>query len=184
GTLSTYAVGMPTVTVPITVVPATTAKFVFTAPTSVAAGTPFSFTITAEDRFGNVETGYTGTVHFSALANDTQAVLPADYTFTAPDGGTPPFTAPLTKTAGATSPFTAATDVASGVRSSANIAVNPLAPVSLSMSVASTTPVRIPASVVVSALDQFGNVATGYTGTVHFASSDPQAVLPADYTFT
>jgi hypothetical protein len=25
---------------------------------------------------------------------------------------------------------------------------------------------------------------TGYTGTVHFTSSDPQAVLPADYTFT
>jgi hypothetical protein len=29
-----------------------------------------------------------------------------------------------------------------------------------------------------------GNVATGYTGTVHFRSSDPGAVLPADYTFT
>jgi len=30
-----------------------------------------------------------------------------------------------------------------------------------------------------------GGIATGYTGTVHFTSSDPQAaVLPADYTFT
>ncbi len=29
-----------------------------------------------------------------------------------------------------------------------------------------------------------GSVATGYTGTVHFTSSDPHAVLPADYTFT
>src|SRR5207248_390024 len=28
-----------------------------------------------------------------------------------------------------------------------------------------------------------GNVATGYTGTVAFASSDPLAVLPAPYTF-
>ena len=52
------------------------------------------------------------------------------------------------------------------------------------MSVASITPTGIPLSVVVSALDRFGNAGTGYTGTVHFASSDPQAVLPADYTFT
>jgi hypothetical protein len=184
GTLSVFAVGMPEATDPLTVVPAALNKFVFSAPAAIPAGTPFSFAITAEDKFGNVETGYTGTVHFSALANDTQAVLPADYTFTAADGGTHTFTATLTKSAGATSPFIAATDVATGVRSSANIAVTPLAAVSLSMSVAPTTPVNIPAKVVVSALDQFGNVATGYTGTVHFASSDPQAVLPADYTFT
>ena len=32
--------------------------------------------------------------------------------------------------------------------------------------------------------DAFNNVATGYRGTVHFTSSDPQAVLPANYTFT
>ena len=75
-TLSVFAVGMPTATAPLTVVPAALSKFVFAAPASIPAGTPFSFTITAEDRFGNVETGYTGTVHFSALANDTQAVLP------------------------------------------------------------------------------------------------------------
>jgi hypothetical protein len=183
-TLSTFAVGMPTASASVTIVPAALNKFAFTAPTSISAGTPFSFTMTAEDRFGNVEPGYTGTVHFSALANDTQAVLPADYTFAAADDGTHTFTATLTKSAGASSPFIAATDAAIGVHSSANIAVTPLAAVSLSTSVASTTPVEIPANVVVSALDQFGNVATGYTGTVHFASSDPQAVLPADYTFT
>src|SRR5262249_60033656 len=34
------------------------------------------------------------------------------------------------------------------------------------------------------ALDAAGNVATGYTGTVHLSSSDAQAGLPADYTFT
>jgi hypothetical protein len=125
-----------------------------------------------------------GTVHFSALANDAQAALPADYTFTAADGSTHSFTATLTRTAGATSPFIAATDVATGVHSAVNIGVTPLAPVSLSEIVASTTPVRIPVGVVVLALDQYGNVATSYTGTVHFASSDPQAALPADYTFT
>ena len=32
--------------------------------------------------------------------------------------------------------------------------------------------------------DALGNVATGYRGTVNFSSSDPLAVLPANYTFT
>ena len=36
----------------------------------------------------------------------------------------------------------------------------------------------------VTAYDAYGNVATGYTGTVALSSSDPQAVLPANYTFT
>jgi hypothetical protein len=36
----------------------------------------------------------------------------------------------------------------------------------------------------VTILDQFGRTDTGYTGTVHFTSSDDQAGLPADYTFT
>src|SRR5205807_7265213 len=35
----------------------------------------------------------------------------------------------------------------------------------------------------VTAQDPYGNTATSYTGTVHFISSDGQAVLPADYTF-
>ncbi len=36
----------------------------------------------------------------------------------------------------------------------------------------------------VTALDAFGNQATAFAATVHFAGSDPQALLPADYTFT
>jgi hypothetical protein len=39
-------------------------------------------------------------------------------------------------------------------------------------------------SFTVTALDASGNIATGYTGTVHFSSSDGQAALPANYTFT
>jgi hypothetical protein len=41
----------------------------------------------------------------------------------------------------------------------------------------------IPNPFVVTALDQYGNTATGYTGTVHFTSTDPRAALPADYPF-
>ena len=38
--------------------------------------------------------------------------------------------------------------------------------------------------ITVTARDAFGNTVTGYRGTVHFTSSDPKAVLPANYTFT
>jgi streptogramin lyase len=34
------------------------------------------------------------------------------------------------------------------------------------------------------AVDPFGQIAVGYRGPVHFTSTDPQATLPADYTFT
>ena len=39
------------------------------------------------------------------------------------------------------------------------------------------------ATVTVTASDAFGNLATGYRGTVHLGSTDPQAVLAADVTF-
>src|SRR4029079_10404754 len=39
-------------------------------------------------------------------------------------------------------------------------------------------------SFTVTALDQFNNTATSYAGTVHFTSSDGQAVLPANSTLT
>jgi hypothetical protein len=42
-----------------------------------------------------------------------------------------------------------------------------------------------PFDVVVIVLDQFGQAAVGYTGTIHFSSTDPDpnVVLPPDYTF-
>ena len=56
GTIAIFAAAMPSASVSINVVPAATARFVFATPASVVAGTPFSFSLTAEDSFGNVET--------------------------------------------------------------------------------------------------------------------------------
>jgi hypothetical protein len=42
----------------------------------------------------------------------------------------------------------------------------------------------VPFSMTVTALDPYGNTATSYRGTVHFTSSDPQASVPGDGTFT
>jgi FKBP-type peptidyl-prolyl cis-trans isomerase 2 len=39
-------------------------------------------------------------------------------------------------------------------------------------------------SIRVTATDAYGNRIHGYLGTIHFTSSDPQAKLPANYTFT
>ena len=41
----------------------------------------------------------------------------------------------------------------------------------------------LPCSIVVTAKDASGRVATSYHGTVHFTATDPAAVLPDDYTF-
>jgi hypothetical protein len=49
---------------------------------------------------------------------------------------------------------------------------------------ASAIPAGQPFSITVTALDDNGQLAAGYTGTVHFSSSDPLAGLPFDYTFT
>ena len=66
-------------------------------PSAVTAGAAGSFTITAKKADGSTNTGYTGTVHFTS--SDPQAVLPANYTFTAADNGTHTFSVGL-KTAG------------------------------------------------------------------------------------
>ena len=46
-----------------------------------------------------------------------------------------------------------------------------------------TTTAGASKSFTVSLRDVYGNVATGYTGAVHFSTSDGQASLPADYKF-
>jgi hypothetical protein len=74
----------------ITVNPAAASRFVITAPSSVSAGSALSLTITVLDAYGNVATGYTGTIHFTST--DGTATLPANYTFTAADNGIHTFT--------------------------------------------------------------------------------------------
>src|SRR5205823_1104246 len=69
-------------------------------PGTVTAGDTNLVSVTAFDVFGNQAKGvnaYTGTVHFSS--DDTQAGLPANYTFLVADDGTQTFSVTL-KTAG------------------------------------------------------------------------------------
>ncbi len=167
----------------ITVNPAATAQLVvsgFTTPTT--AGAAHNVTVSAEDTFGNVTPAYSGTVHFTST--DAQATLPANYTFSAGDAGTHVFSVTL-KTAGTES--ITATDTVTGSITGTQSAITVNAAATSQFVVSgypSPTVAGVAHTVTVSAQDTFGNVTTGYRGTVHLTSSDAQATLPANYTFS
>jgi hypothetical protein len=140
---------------------------------NATAGTAVNFTVSALDNSGNVVTSYAGTVHFTS--SDSQATLPANSALT---NGTGSFTVTL-KTAGSQT-ITASDSTINGT--SSGVTVNPGAAKQLSVSAPAAATVALPIAVTVTAQDAYMNVATSYTGTVHFslAKADPQAVLPTD----
>ena len=149
------------------------------APIITVAGVPFLVDATAQDSFGNIA-GYRGTVHFTS--SDSQAVLPPDYTFTATDAGQHSFLATL-KTAGSRS--VGATDtVAPTIAGTASILVLPGAATQFVLSAPASAGAGVPLSLQVTAEDSFGNVTSGYRGTVHLSSGDGAATLPLDYPFS
>jgi hypothetical protein len=150
-------------------------------PSPTTAGASHAFTVTAEDPYGNVATGYVGTLHFTS--SDARAVLPANYTFTAADAGSHTFTATL-KTAG--TQFITATDtVNAGITGTdSGITVQPAAASKFVLTGPSGVSAGVPFSLTLTVEDAYGNVVTGYTGSVHFSSTDSTALLPANYAFT
>jgi len=166
----------------ITVNPAAASTLVFSGfPASGTAGVAGTISVTARDAFGNVSTGYRGTEHLAS--SDAQAVLPANYTFTATDAGVHTFSITL-KTAGNDS-LTATDTTTSSITGSQSITVNPAAASTMVLvGFPSSNTAGVAGTVTVTTKDAFGNTASGYRGTVHFTSSDAQAALPANYTFT
>jgi autotransporter-associated beta strand protein len=153
-------------------------------PTPQVAGTPGSVTITAKTAGGSTATSYTGTVTFSST--DGAAVLPTNYTFQPSDNGVHTFTNAVTlKTAG-THSITATDTVASYISGAeTDISVVPAAAATLTVTGApSLLWAGEAVSETVTVKDAYNNLATNYTGTIHFTSTDGAAVLPADYTFT
>ena len=167
------------------VVAGTATQLAVSAPTTETAGGAFSVTVTAKDSAGNVATGYTGTVAFTS--GDVKAGLPANYTFTTGpggDNGVHTFSVTL-KTAGTQYVKATDTTTSSITGTQSGIVVQPAGAVSLAVTgLPNSVTSGIAANFVVTAYDPYGNVATGYTGTVHFTSSDSSASLPANYTFT
>src|SRR5690606_4545617 len=121
----------------------------------------------------------------AATSNDAQAVLPASVGFLAADNGVKSGIAVTLKTAGSrTITFTDTTDPTLTVTSEA-ISVVPAAAHQHAISGLDSPPVsRHAGTLPVTVLDEFGNVATAYQGTIGFSSTDTLAGLPATYTFT
>src|SRR5207253_2685599 len=139
----------------ITVDPAAASSLVvsgFASPST--AGTASNVTVTAEDAYGNTATGYLGTVRFSS--SDTQADLPANYTFVAGDAGVQTFSATL-KTAG--SQVLTATDTVTSTITGpqTGITVDPAAASSFDVSgFASSSTAGTAGTVTVTAKDAYG----------------------------
>jgi subtilisin family serine protease len=149
-------------------------------PSAVTAGTSKTFTVTALRSSGGTDTGYVGTIEFSST--DSQAILPSSYTFIAGNDGT--FTFHVTfKTAGIQAITATNAANAAIIGTEDNIIVQAAAASSLKITGFATTEIAgTPEMFTVTADDAYGNVATGYTGTMRFTSSDSQANLPANYT--
>jgi hypothetical protein len=150
-------------------------------PSSTTAGVAGNLTVTLKDAYGNIATGYTGTVHFNST--DAQASLPTNYAFTSGDAGVHTFRATL-KTAGTQSITATDTTTGSLTGTDGGIMVNPAAASQFIIRAPSSVTHGVAFNLTVTVEDAYGNVITGYTGTIHFSSMDSTATLPADYMFT
>src|SRR5262249_31321565 len=134
----------------------------------------------------NTATGYTGTVSFTTSDGGAGAVVPADYTFVAGDNGVHTFTNGATLVTAASQTITARDTANSSITGTSNaITVHAAAATHLTVSAPPSATAGVPFNITVTARDQFNNVATSYTGTVHFTKSDSGAgsSVPGDYTF-
>jgi hypothetical protein len=165
------------------VTPGVATHFGVSIPASETAGTPGTITVTALDAHGNVATSYSGTAQFTS--SDGQAALPGNYTFTAGDAGVHTFALGETLKTSGSQTVTATDTVTSAITGASNAdVVAPAAATHFTVSIPAGGTAGTPGALVVTAVDAFGNVATGYSGTVHFTSTDGSAVLPSNTTLT
>jgi N-acetylneuraminic acid mutarotase len=173
-----YANATATTTLTITSVPIDHVAVMINA-SDVTAGQPFQVSVVAQDASNQTVTDYNGIIQLTS--SDPLAPSPAlDITVV---HGVGQGLATL-DTAGLQ--IITASDIVTptitGV--SAPITVNPAAASHLLVSVPATATMGDQISVTVTALDGFGNTATGYTGTVQLSSSDGTAgFVPSSYTF-
>jgi hypothetical protein len=166
-----------------TVSPGTAIKLWISATASVSGGSAFDLTVSAVDQFNRTATSYAGTVHFTST--DGAATLPANYTFNSTDKGAHTFPGGFTlRTSGART-ITATDTINSSITTTWPITVNAGGTTHFQVTPSTTTPSDCTQfTVTVTAQDALNNTTTGYTGTVHFTSSDGSATLPGDYPFT
>ncbi|HZZ80139.1 MAG TPA: hypothetical protein VFE62_16615, partial [Gemmataceae bacterium] len=161
--------GTSTSTVTVTAGAAT--KFAITgAPPSATAGIGFTFTVAAQDIFGNTADSYSGTVTFSSSDTRLSTLLPADATLI---DGVGTFSATLTSAG--TRSITARDTLNGTITGTKNITVVGAAATNLSISVPQNAIAGTPFTVTVTGKDEFGN---GANTTLDLFTDDPLANMP------
>jgi hypothetical protein len=150
--------------------------FTVVAPAKATKGIQFSYTVTARDAMNAVDTTYVGPVNFSST--DGMATLSPPSSLLVSGTGT--FMATLRTPPSQT---ITATDSANSSITGTSNAIAVSSP-HFVVSAPSSARAGSAFSFTVSARDANNAVFTGYTGTVHFTSTDPSATLPADSTLT
>ncbi|HSX42365.1 MAG TPA: carboxypeptidase regulatory-like domain-containing protein [Candidatus Saccharimonadales bacterium] len=145
----------------------------------ITAGEQGKITVRALNGSGATATDYTGTVHFSA--SSLQADLPSDYIFQAGDAGLKVFVMTL-KRAG-TITLTGADTQTTTISGSEKITVSAATASQFVIVTAGSAVAGLALTPAVTVEDRFGNVVVDYNHTIHFTSSDAQAVVPVDYEF-
>jgi hypothetical protein len=160
-------------------------QLIVSLPNHVTVGTPTTVTVTALDQSGRKVPNYTGTIDFSSSDPAmTGTDVPSEYTFQASDNGTATFQVTFRTPSSTMATTLSVTDgsILSSATPIVNAGVVDTATHFSVYEIGSATQ-NSPAIFMVEALDAKNHIVTNYTGTVHLTSSDPSAILPADYTF-
>ena len=162
-----------------TVNPAAAASFSLSASSTVTAGAGFSLKVTALDAYGNVATTYGGKA--TLTASDGQSVSPSTVSFASSTAT--PGVATVTAVLDKVDTLTLSATAGSVKGTSNKITVNPAAAASFLLNAQNAVTAGTGFSLKVTALDAYGNVATGYNGKATLTASDGQSVSPSTVSF-
>ncbi len=147
----------------ITPAPAQTLK-VSLAPSTGTAGSTWTPTVSAVDQFGNIDPSVSGSVTFASNDTNPATVLPGNVALV---GGTVTVPNGITLVTAGIRTVTAAVGSLSGV---VKAAVAPAAASQFQVTAPTAAKVGVPVSLRATAKDPFGNVVTGYLGSVSVRS--------------
>jgi hypothetical protein len=145
--------------------------------TTATAGASFSFTVSAQDQFGNTDSVFGSTLRFTSSDTAPGVTLPPDSVLS---GGQGTFAATLVRAGPQT--ITASDTATGSITGSLNITVSAASATRFVLATTDEPSSGVSFSFTVTAVDPFGNTDTAYAGRVHFTSTDASAgvILPPD----
>lgn len=181
GKIHILAIALPLAGLACSSGPGSATTCAIAAPQATIAGQPLALQVSMRDSKGQVATSYLGTLAFSST--DPKAAFGDGGSFTAADKGLKSVGAEL-GTASTTAATITATDSANpSITCSASIVVSPGPASTFALTLAPNVNAGNPATLTIAPMDEQGNVAAGYNGTVTFSSTDSKASLPAPVVF-